>query len=374
MLPHLVLAGCGHAHLMVLEALAHQRFPPARVTLVSADAEYFYSGMISGVVGGQYLPADARLRPPRLAARAGAAWVRGAVARVDPGSRTVRLDDGRTIRYDLLSINIWAHLALSGIRGSEHGTPIRPFGGVFDLRARAAGAGPSGDPARILVVGAGAGGWEIAMSLDAALAREIGRQRYRIRILSGDRSMLAEHPEKVRNRASELLVARGIEFLAHRWVTEADPETVRTDRGVSLAHDLLIWAPGPAAPPLFRDSRLETDGRGYLLVWPTLQTTSQPWIFGAGDCAVIAGDEWVPRAGVYAVRQGRVLARNLARRLRGEPLETYTPQREWLSLMNTGDGRALASYRGFGAHNRALWWLKNRIDRRFVRRFQRLEE
>jgi selenide,water dikinase len=67
-----------------------------------------------------------------------------------------------------------------------------------------------------------------------------------------------------------------------------------------------------------------------------------------------------------------VLARNLARALKGEPLEEYEPQRDWLSLMNTGDGRALLHYRGLTHHGRTAWWLKDRIDRRFVARFQRL--
>ena len=49
------------------------------------------------------------------------------------------------------------------------------------------------------------------------------------------------------------------------------------------------------------------------------------------------------------------------------------PQRDWLSLVNTGDGRALLARRGVSLQGRPVWWLKDRIDRRFVRRFQRLE-
>ena len=75
----------------------------------------------------------------------------------------------------------------------------------------------------------------------------------------------------------------------------------------------------------------------------------------------------------YAVREGPVLAANLARHLRGEPLREYEPQRDWLSLLNTGDGRALLARRGVSLRGRPAWWLKDRIDRRLVRRFQRLE-
>jgi NADH dehydrogenase FAD-containing subunit len=376
MLPHVVLAGCGHAHLFVLETLAGKRFPPARVTLVSPDAEYFYSGMISGVVAGQYAPEEARLRPPRLAARAGAAWVASAVSGVDAAAKCVTLEDGRELGYDVLSMNIGSRLALDGVAGAEHGTPIRPFGRVMDLHERALAAArraTAGDPARIVVVGGGAGGWEIAMALDSALARGGQAGRYRITIVNDDECVLAEHPERVRITAGELLVRRGITRVPRSRVTRAEPDAVRTGEDVWLPYDLLLWAPGPRAPELFRRSDLQTDGGGYLLVHPTLQAAGEASIFGAGDCVAIAGYPWVARAGVYGVRQGPVLAGNLAGRLRGEPLESYSPQRDWLSLMNTGDGRALASYRGLAAHNRALWWLKNRIDRRFVGRFRRIE-
>lgn len=95
--------------------------------------------------------------------------------------------------------------------------------------------------------------------------------------------------------------------------------------------------------------------------------------FAAGDCVCLLGHPDTPKAGVYAVREGPVLARNLARCLRGETLEACEPQDHRLSLLNTGDGRALMSYRGYAARGRALWWLKDAIDRRFMRRFQSLE-
>ncbi|HEV2149736.1 MAG TPA: hypothetical protein VGR37_20215, partial [Longimicrobiaceae bacterium] len=75
----LVLAGCGHTHLFVLEALAAGRLPGVRATLVSPSEEYYYSGMTPGVLAGMYAPEAALLLPARLARAAGAEWVRGAV-------------------------------------------------------------------------------------------------------------------------------------------------------------------------------------------------------------------------------------------------------------------------------------------------------
>ncbi|HXI20856.1 MAG TPA: hypothetical protein VNH46_07210, partial [Gemmatimonadales bacterium] len=93
--------------------------------------------------------------------------------------------------------------------------------------------------------------------------------------------------------------------------------------------------------------------------------------FGAGDAVSLLGAGRVPKAGVHAVRMGPVLARNLARVLRGRAgLERYRPQPRHLSLLNTGDGRAILFYGEFALVSRWAMRLKDRIDRRFMARFR----
>jgi selenide, water dikinase len=372
----LLLAGLGHAHLFVLEALVRGRLPRVRPVLVCPEDAYYYSGMVSGVVAGCYPREAACLRPAALAYAAGAEWVRASVARVDASAGRVELDGGQTLEYDLLSLSVGSRLKADELRGSgEHGVPVKPFHRVLGVAQEVSAAlrRLSADrPARIVVVGGGAGGFEVGICLDAALAREHGRGRYRMVILEGGDTVLAEHPERVRARGRAHLRERGIEVRTGCRVVEARPGEVVAEDGATVPHDVLVWGTGPRAPELFRDSRLPTDDEGYLRVRATLRVDGQPRVFGAGDCVAIGGRPWVPKAGVYAVREGGVLARNLAAQLRGEPLEEYAPQRHWLSLMNTGDGRGLLSYRGLAAHNRLVWRLKDRIDRHFVHRFQRL--
>ena len=99
---------------------------------------------------------------------------------------------------------------------------------------------------------------------------------------------------------------------------------------------------------------------------------TDPRVFAAGDCATLANHPDTPKAGVYAVREAPILWRSLLAAVAGAPPPRYTPQTGFLSLLNTADGRALLRWRGVLAHSRWAWRLKDRIDRRFVERYQRL--
>ncbi|MDB9333485.1 FAD-dependent oxidoreductase, partial [Nodularia spumigena CS-590/01] len=75
-------------------------------------------------------------------------------------------------------------------------------------------------------------------------------------------------------------------------------------------------------------------------------------------------------AGVFAVRQGKPLFENLRRALLGQPLKPYKPQEQYLSLIGTGDKRAIASRGAFTTPpHQLLWCWKDYIDRRFMQQF-----
>ena len=344
--------------------------------LLVTPPEYDYSGMISGVVAGQYRPEQARFDPDRLARAAGAEWIPGRVRRIDAPERRVILEDGSGLEYDLLSLDVGsrpAGLGLPGVR--RHAIPVKPVRHglrFLSAAARAAGDASPGEPARLVIVGGGAAGVEIALCLDAALARRWRPDRYRISLLERGPRILQTYPDGFRQRALALLRGRGVEVSTDTAVESAESGRLLTHGGTEVPFDALLWATGPAAPSLFRRSALATDDAGYLRVGSDLRTPDHPEIFAAGDCAALREHPWVPKAGVYSVREGPVLADNLRRAVEGRPLRTYAPQRHWLSLMNTGDGRALASYRGRSMHGRAAWWLKDLIDRRFMARFRRV--
>jgi selenide,water dikinase len=133
----------------------------------------------------------------------------------------------------------------------------------------------------------------------------------------------------------------------------------------------MIWVTQAGAAAWLGETGLDLDDAGFVKVDATLRSTNAPDVFAAGDVAANV-DHPRPKAGVFAVRQGPPLAENLRRALAGEPLAPFRPQTKFLSLISTGDRRAVASRGGLAAQGAALWYLKDWIDRRWMRRYQRL--
>src|SRR5262245_2233010 len=105
---HLVLVGGGHSHALVVKALAEQPEPGVVLSVVSPQTHTTYSGMVPGVIGGRYALHEAQIDIARLTARAGGTFVAASAAGVDAPRRSLRLSDGRTLSYDLLSFDIGA--------------------------------------------------------------------------------------------------------------------------------------------------------------------------------------------------------------------------------------------------------------------------
>lgn len=396
----LVLIGGGHAHLEVLRRFGEGSDPGldlgSDLTLVSLSELHHYSGMVPGYLAGIYDEDDLAVPLPPLVERAGGRFVRARVTAIDPVARRLAFEDGEAIPYDLVSFDVGS-LAAGQERPdvARHARTVKPIGRARELRralvelagrGRGAGSGGpgarSGAPARVVVVGGGAAGVEVAFAAARALddaRRETGAGR-RVTLVEAGERILAGSPAAVRSLAGRLLARRSVHVLTRSPVERVEADRVVLADGGSgrreLPADLTVWLTGPAPPPLFAGSGLPVDERGFLLVDASLRSVTDPRIFGAGDCVTLADAPETPKAGVYAVREGPVLFESLrtaaAGLLSGDPgtPPVYRPQRGFLSLLNTCDGRAVLSWKGFAAHGRWLWWWKDAIDRRFVRKYR----
>jgi selenide,water dikinase len=326
--------------------------------------------MVPGYLQGTYEERDLAFDLRAIAARAGARFVQAAAERIDAGTRTVEVA-GERISWDLLSVDVGsepAGLQTAGAR--EHAASVRPMSRAVALRQRAEelfSAG-RGQEVSLVVVGAGAAGVEVALALE-----RFGRSRAcrpQVTIVEAGASVLPGFSATVRSIAESVLAARGIRVRAGRRVTHVEPRRVRLDDGTDEPSRLTVWLAGAAPPALFARSDVQKDPGGYLLVDATLRAIDGPPVFGAGDCIGIAGHPDLPKAGVYAVRESPVLDHNLRMALDGGPPRRYRPQKSYLALMNSADGRALWRWHALAGHSRLAWLLKDRIDRGFMRRYR----
>jgi selenide,water dikinase len=370
----LVLVGGGHAHVQVLRAWAMAPVSGVRLTLIVDRPVAVYSGMVPGFVAGQYRRDELEIDVRPLALRAGARVVVAPAVGLDPRERRIVLDGRPAVRYDTAAFDIGSivsGLDLPGVR--EHALATRPIGRfvseVDALLARAQGRAAG---FRLVVVGGGAAGTELAFAFHARLARD-GPGVPAILLIEAGPRLLADLPAGVVRRVERSARARGIAVRVGAPVAAVRPDAIELAGGERVPYDALVWVAGAASLPLFRDAGVATDARGFATVRPTLQLLAHDDVFAVGDCAHLAASP-VPKAGVYAVRQGPVLVRNLRARLTGGRLAPYRPQHDFLALLNTGDGRAIGAKWGGSFEGRAVFALKDRIDRRFMRRFQVLAE
>lgn len=366
----LVLVGGGHAHVEVLHRWARAPVPGVRLSLVVDDPVAVYSGMVPGFVAGRYTRGDLEIDVRPLARRAGARCIVAAAVALDAAQRRLTLEDGASIGYETVSLDVGSAvggLDVPGVR--EHALPTRPIG-LFVRRieaivGRARGAGGF----RLVIVGAGAGGVELAFAFATRL-RTAGTRDVEVLLLEAGPRVLPGYPARAARLVEAAAAERGVRIVTGARVRGADARSLALAEGEPLRHDALVWVVGAASLPLLRDAGLETDADGFVRVGPTLQCVGREDAFAVGDCASWAAGPPLPKAGVYAVRQGPVLAHNLRARARGRPLRRYRPQRDFLTLLNLSDGTAIAAKWGLATRGAWTMRLKDRIDRRFVRRFQ----
>jgi len=371
----LLLVGAGHAHLEILRRLILQPLPDVALTVVSLGNLHHYSGMVPGFLQGTYREDEIAVRVPDLVARGRGQFLAGRAVALRPKSQVVHVQTGPEetveVPWDLVSFAVGSNTA--GVDAPEiavEAQRIKPLERVAALQDRLSELARGGGRVPVVVVGGGAAGVEVALAIATAL--EAQGAAHRITIVEGGKKILAGYRNRFRRRAHTILHQRGIVALAGARVTALHPDWAMTEDGTRIPSKLTVWLTGAVSWPLFRDSGLPLDERGFLLTGDSLASVDDPRIFAAGDCGTLASHPETPKAGVYAVREGPVLWQSLKASVTGGEPPRYTPQTGFLSILNTGDGRALLDYFGVVSHSRWAWRLKDRIDRRFMERYQEL--
>jgi NADH:ubiquinone reductase (H+-translocating) len=185
-----------------------------------------------------------------------------------------------------------------------------------------------------LVVGAGYAGVETAAALQLftrrLLPRFVNLRPHHLRWVLADVAshVLPELGGELSAAALAKLRQRGIDVRLGTGITEITESAVRLAGHQELACRTVVWTAGVMASPLISTLGLETAGSGRLRVTPELQVEGRQDVFSAGDAAAVPDlargpDAITPPTAQHAQRQGVTVARNISRRLRGQPLRPY---------------------------------------------------
>jgi NADH dehydrogenase FAD-containing subunit len=361
----LVLVGAGHAHLHLVREADQMRAAGLEVTLI-APRRFQYSGLATGVLSGALAAEEAEIDVAALTAAFGVRHLPRPVTAIDREKRLLTLAGDATEPFDLLSLNIGSVAAdPHALAAHPDVWPVKPLANLFALRARIEMEVANSETSpRIVIAGGGQSALEIAASL-CGLIERAG--------LNPDVTVIAPDwgtflPAGARRRLLASLRARGVVLLVDSVIAR-EPGVCRRADGGDRPCDHLVLATGLTGPPLLGDLDLPVDAEGRLCLGATLQSVGDPGIFAVGDCAVIE-DHPRPAAGVFGVRAAPVLLDNLVALACDRPLRPWKPQKRWLSIMDLGDGRGLATRGGLWSLGRAALWLKRRLDHDFIWRMR----
>ncbi|HEY9598840.1 MAG TPA: selenide, water dikinase SelD, partial [Cyanophyceae cyanobacterium] len=376
----LVLIGGGHTHAIALRMFGMKPLAGVRLTVITDVSHTPYSGMLPGHVAGFYNVDECHIDLRRLAEFAQAQLYCDRAVGLDLEINQVICANRPPVAFDLLSIDIGSTPATISVPGAEkYAIPAKPvpqFLARWNQLLEDFAQNPE-KPISIGIVGGGAGGVELAMTMQRRLHQILNTQglpRYsqliNLHLFHRGTELMPGHSDWVRRHLQEILHHRGIQVHLGESVCEVLPDKIRCESGLVVECNSTFWVTQASAPSWIRDSGLKTNSDGFILVCDTLQSLSHPHVFAAGDIASMVNYPR-PKAGVFAVRQGKPLFQNLQRFLRLEPLKSYKPQKWYLSLIGTGEGEAIASWGMFGWRSRLLWRWKDYIDRKFMNRFSR---
>ena len=383
----LLLLGGGHSHVQVLKHFAMHPVPGIRLTLISDDYVSTYSGMVPGFIAGHYTLDEIQIALEPLCRAAGARFICARVTGLDRDEHRVLMARRPPLRYDYLSINSGARPDLKGMPGIA----VKPISGFLSrwpaVRASLQAAHQpqamteltSPDRGRtnrrgLMLVGAGAGGVEMAFACRASLPSVVPIKLVGPTLLPG----LNRRAKKLVGKAMR---EKRIEYIAQRVTSASETQNgyriTLTDGSAEEACQLL-WVTNVRAPEWLAESGLVCDDKGFAKVDASMMCIGDSHIFVAGDAAHLQGQERA-KAGVFAVRAAPVLAANLARAVQGLPLHgprsSFSPQESFLTLIGLGAPYrpdAIAVRGAWALRGKIFWRLKDWIDQRFIRRYNEL--
>jgi NADH dehydrogenase len=352
-----------------------RRRADVEVILVSRDNFLLVTPLLFEVFSGALDPQSCSF-PVRALLRT-TRFVEGTVRDIDLGRRVVHLDSGgrRELAYDHLVLALGSKANRDRIPGSEYAFSFKTLADALLLRnhviERFELADAEPDPQRraqlltFVVIGGGLVGAELLGELTAfvdgiaPLYHHVRRDEVRFVLLQTlDRLMPEIDPRLASYAARELARRRGVDLRTGAPVRALEPGMVHL-AGESIAADTIVLAAGTVPSPVAAGLPVEKGPRGHIVVDPTMRYRHHPEVWAIGDCAAIPGPGGKPYPGLaqHALREARVLARNLVAVLDGRPPRPFV-YRTLGQMGSLGHGQAFCQFLGVRVRGFPAWFVR----------------
>ena len=360
----LVLIGGGHAHVSVLRSFGMKPVAGLRITLITDVLDAPYSGMLPGLIEKAWQFEDMHINLINLCQFAKARLIYAPVSDVNLAEKKISITGHPSVFYDVLSINSGAVPDLAPLSGAaEHAIAVKPISQFLSQLPEQVV-----DTQTLSIIGGGAAGVELALALRTRYSQEGSRPD--IQLFARSHRLVPQAPEIVSRWLETACTEQNITIHLNAHVTGVERSKIITDDAEHPSdHHLVVTGVKPAPWVSRLDCLL--DENGFIAIRESFQLVNDDCVFAAGDIASMPAHPR-PKAGVFAVRAGPVLAENIRAYLEDRPLTDYRPQDKYLAIIGCADGQAIAFRGKLAIKGRMVWAWKKWIDKRFMDRFNHL--
>ncbi|KEF42106.1 MAG: NADH dehydrogenase [Cyanobium sp. CACIAM 14] len=368
---NVVIVGGGFGGLYTALALAERRQHPP-VLLIEPNDRFVFLPLLYELLSGELRSWEIAPRYDSLLAGRGLAWLQDRVDRIDAEKQQLHTRAGRTLAFGRLVIATGAESSTFAVPGADrHSLGFRTLADVERIQSLIADLKRHRLPLqRIAVVGAGPTGVELACKLaDMADGSAV------IELIEQGPQLLPQARAFNREQASLALQRRDVRLRTRTQVASVEagaitlhghPDGDAAIHSETLAVRAVLWTAGLGFRPPRIDPAPACDGRGRLLCGADLLLHGHRHLFAAGDLAAQVDPQAAPgeafgaagpSTAQVAFQQAPVLASNLIRSLRGEPLEPFR-WRDLGEMLSLGIGEASLTTAGLTLAGPAAYQLR----------------
>lgn len=327
-MPRVLVAGAGYAGLQVALGVAARCGHICDVTVVDRNTDHQLITRLPELVGGTIDSGKVLIPYRRLLGR-GISHIQTDVTGFDPQGTAIQTLADR-IEGDYLVIALGSSPDFRSVPGAqEHAYPMRLVSEAEALHQRLEQVSAERDHVRVVIVGAGYTGTEVAGELAEWSRRLRGPKNISITIVAPESTLLSDADPRLGVAAERILRGKGVRFRLRHGVASIERGRVLVQPGEPCEADVVIWAArAHAAPPhLAGLGPLVAEGR--IPVDPYLRPPRYDRVYLAGDIAAPHDyllDRVVPPSGQMAVEEGSTVGSNIAAMVMGRQPREFRPR------------------------------------------------